>query len=70
LKKVNQVYYEASAIPPSVREAWSTTEPLRLDPICEELFARGAHQTDIGDAIHEADRDWITKQIDEARRPV
>ena len=60
--KVSEAFYEASATPPHVVEAWSTPAPLRLQQLCDELFARKAHQTDIGDAINDADREWLIQQ--------
>ena len=35
----------------AVSEAWSTEEPLTVDRLIAELLTRGAHQTDIGDAL-------------------
>jgi len=52
ITKVSEAFYEASATPPHVLEAWSTPAPLRLQQLCDELLARKAHQTDIGDAIN------------------
>jgi hypothetical protein len=60
--KISEAFYEASATPPHVREAWSTSSPLRLQELCDELFARKAHQTDIGDAIDDADREWLIQR--------
>jgi hypothetical protein len=57
--KISEAFYEASATPPQVREAWSTSAPLRLQQLCDELVALKAHQTDIGDAIDDADREWL-----------
>jgi hypothetical protein len=33
--------------------------------LCEELIARGAHQVDVGDAINDADREWLQRKLDE-----
>ena len=62
ITKVSEAFYEASATPPHVLEAWSTPAPLRLQQLCDELLARKAHQTDIGDAINDADREWLIQQ--------
>jgi hypothetical protein len=62
ITKVSEAFYRVSATLPNVREAWSAPEPLRLNQICAELFARGAYQTSIGDAIDEADRDWLNSK--------
>jgi len=60
--KVSEAFYRVTAAPPHVGEAWSSSVPLRLQQLCQELLAREAHQTDIGDAIDEADRDWLIQQ--------
>jgi hypothetical protein len=60
--KVSDALYRAEVTPPHGVEAWSTPAPLRLQQLCDELFARKAHQTDIGDAIDDADREWLILQ--------
>jgi hypothetical protein len=57
--KISEALYIAMASPPHVDEPWSAMEPVRLHKLCDELFAKGAHQTDIGDAIDQADRNWL-----------
>ena len=59
--KISEAFYIATATPPQIQEAWSTLEPLRMHRLCDELVNRGIHQTDIMDAIDQADRDWIEK---------
>jgi len=59
--KVSQAYYGVVAMPPDVYEPWSSTELLRLNDLCAELTARGAHQREVGDAIDQADRDWLDR---------
>jgi hypothetical protein len=59
--KISEAFYIATAAPPHIQEAWSTPEPLRVHQLCQELSKRGGHQVDIGDAIDQADRDWIEK---------
>jgi hypothetical protein len=62
--KVSDGLYMATLIlpdVPNVKEAWSTIEPLDADQLWQELLARGAHQTDIGDAFYEADPNWLSK---------
>lgn len=61
VKKISDGLYIASATPPHVHEAWSTSQPLDTDQIIQELLSRGAHQTDIGDAFYEQDKDWVEK---------
>jgi hypothetical protein len=52
--------YTAIAAPPSVRQDWSTPAPMSVDEVIRELEARGAHQTDIGDAFRTANPDWLS----------
>lgn len=40
---------------------WATTEPLALEPLITALAQRGCHQTDIGDALYEADPEWLLR---------
>jgi hypothetical protein len=61
VKKVSEEFYEATATPPHVRVAWSTTEPLSAHRLIQELAALGCHQQDIGDAMFEQDPNWIEK---------
>jgi hypothetical protein len=64
--KISEDLYHASAIVPQWRgtEEWSPAEPFSAKQIAEALFARGFHQQDIGDAIHKADQDWISRSHD------
>lgn len=59
--KISEAFYIATATLPHIQEAWPTPEPLRLHQLCRELSERGGHQVDIGDAVDQADRDWIEK---------
>jgi hypothetical protein len=34
-----------------------------IDALVAALVARGCHQTDIGDALYEADPDWESKTV-------
>jgi hypothetical protein len=63
ITEISEAYYRASATPPHVLESWSSTDPLRLHQVCKELIARGVHQTDVGDAIDQADRDWLNNRL-------
>jgi len=51
--------YAVRATPPHVQEAWVSASPLPMRALVNELQLRGAHQTDIGDALYEVDPDWI-----------
>ena len=65
ITKVSEAYYTATASRPHVGKPWSSTEPLRMHLLCEELIARGAHQVDVGDGINDADRVWLQQKQDE-----
>ena len=62
--RVSDDLYSVCATPPEVREEWASTEPIRGRQLTRELLDRGAHQTDVGDAMYEADPDWIGKLRD------
>jgi len=51
--------YVAEATPPHVRERWETAIAMPARALITELRARGAHQTDIGDALFAADPEWL-----------
>lgn len=50
--------YEASVRPPHGRVPWDSPHPMRVGDLIDALLALGCHQTDIGDALFEADPDW------------
>ena len=51
--------YFARATPPHVAAEWQTARPMEASVIIAELRARGAHQSDIGDAFNAADPSWL-----------
>jgi hypothetical protein len=51
--------YIAHATPPHVKTEWRSTKPLLAKALIAVLVERGAHQTDIGDALYAADPDWL-----------
>jgi hypothetical protein len=59
IKKVGEDRYLATATPRNVSEDWTTKEALTANQLAEEIFKRGGHQTDIGDALHEANLEWL-----------
>lgn len=61
VKKVSNGLYVASATPPHVKAAWSTTGPIPVRQLIDELKTRGCHQQDIGDALYEQDPKWVEK---------
>jgi hypothetical protein len=58
ISKVCVGQYVATATPPHSKSNWKSTEPLRLGQLIDELQAQSCHQTDIGDALYEADSEW------------
>ena len=67
--KVSHAFYTAMVSPPHTREAWKTEEPLRMHQLCNQLLVLGLHQSDIGDAINQADREWLQKTLEIRRKP-
>lgn len=54
--------YSAEVTPPeSKRGPWSTGSPLGLGALLDALRGLGVHQTDIGDALTEADPGWLDR---------
>jgi hypothetical protein len=51
--------YIVHATPPDVAVEWQSTEPMTAHALIEQLLKRGAHQTDIGDALYSADPHWL-----------
>jgi hypothetical protein len=45
---------------------WCSPEPLTADEVVERLQDWGCHQTDIGDAMFEADPLWLNRLTKEA----
>jgi hypothetical protein len=62
--KVSDDLYSVSATPPDVGEEWTPSGPVRGRHLTRELIERGMHQTDVGDAMYEADPDWVSKLRD------
>jgi hypothetical protein len=61
LKKTPNGLYEVTATPPHIQTPWSTTEPISVSRLIDELRIRGCHQQDIGDAMYEQDKNWMEK---------
>ena len=56
--------YQAAVRPPhGGGRSWDSPRPLKLDDLIEELLALGCHQTDIGDALFEADPEWEFRDV-------
>ena len=51
--------YVAHATSPHVQEEWKNPTPLSRSELVKELMTRGVHTTDIADAFHEADPNWL-----------
>jgi hypothetical protein len=53
--------YEAEVTPPHGQaRVWETASPMSRDDLISALRDRGCHQTDIADAFHTADPDWLS----------
>jgi len=61
LNKASDQRYTASATPPYVKEAWSTSVPLSVRELINQLKVRGCHQQYVGDALYEQDRNWVER---------
>lgn len=58
-----QAGYEAEVTPPhGGGRYWKTSRTLTLAELIEALKKQGCHQQDIGDALYEADPDWLSKR--------
>jgi hypothetical protein len=63
IKKVGEALYSAELrFPdmPAVSAEWSTPQPMSAEQVIEDLLNRGAHQTDIGDALYRAGLNWLS----------
>ena len=54
--------YLADVTPPhGCGITWSTPEPMGVNELIQELLNRGCHQTDVGDALYDADAAWVLR---------
>lgn len=54
--------YSADVTPPHGSGTnWSSSEPTELSLLISQLERLGCHQTDIGDALYEADPRWLER---------
>jgi len=60
--KISEAFYVAAVTPPDMAQPWSTAEPVRMHVLAEQLLQLGLHQVNVGDAIDQADRDWIREK--------
>lgn len=44
---------------------WEVTSPVSEGVLIDTLVELGFHQQDIGDALYEADPDWLDRPLDE-----
>lgn len=58
ITKTHRDLFEAEATPPHSNVSWSTSKPLPIRTLIQELQKLGCHQTDIGDALYSADKNW------------
>lgn len=48
---------------------WELTSPVGQGVPVDALIELGFHQQDIGDALYEADPDWLDRPLDEGNEP-
>lgn len=54
--------YSAHVTPPHGGGVeWVTPEPLDAESLISDLRGRGCHQTDIADALYDADPEWLMR---------
>ncbi len=54
--------YDVSATPDYGHGvSWTSPEPLSREELIRRLQELGWHQIDIGDALHQADREWLER---------
>jgi hypothetical protein len=62
IRHVAGAAYTAEVTPPhGGGRHWLSPGAMNLDDLIAALLALGCHQTDIGDALYEADPDWDTR---------
>jgi hypothetical protein len=59
--RISDALYVASATPPNIPQAWSTSEPLDQYQLWQELQKRGGHRIDLAEAFDDADREWLSR---------
>jgi hypothetical protein len=56
--------YSAEVTPPHGGGVpWQSPPAMDIHALVAALLARGCHQTDIGDALYEADPDWESRAV-------
>jgi hypothetical protein len=61
VKRVGTLY-EAKVTPPhGGGRDWSTPSPMTAEQLVGALRELGCHQADIGDALYEADPEWLLR---------
>ena len=65
IKRVGSKYTAEVTPPHGGGLRWSSTEPMGINQLVAKLQELGCHQTDIGDALSEADPEWDTRALDE-----
>ena len=56
IERVGNLYIAKLTPPRRDGPLWQSTEPMERRELIQKLFSLGCHQTDIGDALNEADR--------------
>lgn len=53
--------YWAQVTPPEGELSWTTERMLSAQELLDALLSLGCHTTDIADAFHRANPDWLTE---------
>jgi hypothetical protein len=61
ITRVQGKYTATTTAPHGSSNVWQTEEPLTAADLIDMLRRRGCHQTDIGDAMYEADPEWLLR---------
>jgi hypothetical protein len=61
IRRVGDRYLAEVTPPHAGGTAWTTPAPLEAQELIRDLLGRGCHQTDIGDALYEADDAWLLR---------
>lgn len=61
ISRVGDRYTAVISPPHGAGVHWTSPEPMTKDSLIDALREHGCHQTDIGDAFHDADPDWLMR---------
>lgn len=58
IERVGNLYRAEVSPPHAGGSSWTTPKPMTVDDLIAALRDLGCHQTDIGDALYQADPEW------------